>query len=233
MCKSQKSEASPAEAAADDKRARFDALPFLEVSSAAVRLIPRGKGFVQGVIDWLKPRNVLGSHINYDTGWDNIILNRASVRNVTYHGGKDGKVALLALAPKLINYGIYLETTPKNDQGLISHIFAGKAKIDGVRYAIVYVVREDVNGRRYYEHSLTKMEALGRIDDQALVSTGKPQKRIPAHTFRSEGEPVGTENPRLVRIYHAGESAVDENSTINILKKHLKVNRSAENIQKS
>jgi hypothetical protein len=152
------------------------------------------------------------------------------VRSVTYHGGKDGKVALLAVAPKLINYGIYLETTPKNDQGLISHIFAGKAKIDGVQYAIVYVVREDVNGRRYYEHSLTKIEALGRIDDQALVSTGEPQKRIPAHTFRSEGEPVGTENPRLVRIYHAGELVTDENNTINILKKHLKVNSDVKNI---
>jgi len=72
--------------------------------------------------------------------------------------------------------------------------------------AISYVVREDANGRRYYDHSLTKIEALDRIDDQALVPADAPQKRVTAQTTRPERKPAG------------------EESTVNILKKHLCVN---------
>ena len=196
----------------NEKRARFDALPSPEVSSVKVRELsiavsaePDGKRFAPRVFEWLRSINVLGSHVNAETGW-NIEVNNGSVRSVISHSGGSGKVALLKAVPYLIKNGIYLETNPKNQHGLISHIFAGKAILDDILYAVSYVVREDANGKRYYDHSLTKIEALDRIDDQALEPTDVPQKRETAQTIRPEGEPIG------------------EETTVNILKKHLCVN---------
>ena len=61
-------------------------------------------------------------------------------------------------------------------------------------------------GRRYYDHSLINIDALDRIDDQVPTLTNKNVHQIRAHT-----------SP-------AGGHLADEESTVNILKKHLGVN---------
>jgi len=192
----------------NEKRARFDALPAPEVSSVEVRNIPvTGGGYVGRIVEWLKSKGVLGRYKNDETGWDNIAVSRSSVKGVIHHYAGAGKITLLEATPDLIKNGIFLETNPKNDNGLISHIFAGKATVDGVPYAVSYVIREDKNGRRYYDHSLTKIEALDRIDDQALAQ----------YTDRKS---TGTQHQL---IWPSAQPAGEE-STVNILKKHLGVN---------
>jgi len=192
----------------NEKRAKFDALPSPEVSSDEVRNIPHGGGgYAERLVQWLQSKGVIGSYTNDETGWDNIIVSRTSVKSVAHHGAGVGKIALLEAAPYLIKNGVYLETNPKNDQRLVSHIFAGKATIDGIRYAVSFVVREDQNGRRYYDHSLTKIEALDRIDDQAPRElTGGKNEGLRLQTTRPDAKPAG------------------EKTTVNILKKHLCVN---------
>jgi len=196
----------------NEKRAKFDALPSPEVSSEKVRELsiaantePDGKRFAPRVFEWLRSINVLGSHVNAETGWD-VEVNNSSVRSVISHGSGSGKVALLKAVPNLIKNGIYLESNPKNKEGLTSHIFAGKATVDEIPYAISYVVREDQNGRRYYDHSLTKTEALDRIDGQAPKKITDESHKVTAQIFRPEAKSAG------------------EESTVNILKKHLCVN---------
>jgi len=197
----------------NEKRAKFDALPSPEVNSDEVRSIPtESKGYVSRVVDWLKSKGVLGQYKNDETGWDKIAVNRSSVKSVTHHRAKAGKIALLEAAPDLIKNGIFLETNPKNDNGLISHIFAGKATIDGVSYAVSYVVREDINGRRYYDHSLTKIEALDRIDDQA-----------PTHITDKKREGLQPKE-KISPVSWPTAQPAGEESTVNILKKHLCVN---------
>jgi hypothetical protein len=197
----------------NEKRARFDALPSPEVSSDEVRNIPvTGRGYVGRIVEWLKPKGVLGQYKNDETGWDNIAVNRSSVKSVTHHRAGVGKIALLEATPYLIKNGIFLETNPKNDNGLISHIFAGKATIDGVSYAVSYVVREDINGRRYYDHSLTKIEALDRIDDQA-----------PTHITDKKREGLQPKE-KISPVSWPTAQPAGEESTVNILKKHLGVN---------
>jgi hypothetical protein len=166
----------------NEKRTRFDALPSPEVNSAEVGAIERGEGFVQRIFKWLEQKNVFGIHKNDETGWD-VILNKTSAKSVIKHIGRDGKVALLKIVPQLINSGIYLETNPVNNDGLISHIFANKATIDGELYAIAYVVRQDYNNKRYYDHCLMKIQTLDRPSDQAPKSadTGIPKVTV-AHT---------------------------------------------------
>ena len=192
----------------NEKRAKFDALPSPEVNSDEVRNIPvTGGGYVGRIVEWLQSKGVIGQYKNDETGWDNIVVSRTSVKSVAHHGAGVGKIALLEAAPYLIKNGVYLETNPKNDQRLTSHIFAGKATIDGTQYAVSFVIREDQNGRRYYDHSLTKIEALDRIDDQApRAFTGGKNEGLRLQTTRPDAKPVG------------------EETTVNILKKHLGVN---------
>jgi hypothetical protein len=158
------------------------------------------------VIKWLETKNVLGAHKNTETGWDNIVINKRSVKSVIRHGGRDGKVALLKIAPQLIEYGIYLETNLINENGLASHLFMAKAIIDGEFFAICYVVREDNNSRRYYDHCLLKIKALGQINDQAPASTDERQSPVTVTHSRPEKVPS-------VKL-----------PLNNILKKHLAVN---------
>jgi hypothetical protein len=191
----------------NNKRWHFDTLTPAVVSSDEVRNIQHSNGgYIGRLVQWLQSKGVIGKYKNDETGWDNIAVNRASVKSVVHHDAGAGKVALLEAVPKLIKTGIFLETKQKNEQGLVSHIFAGKAIIDGVQYAVSYVVREDMNGRRYYDHSLTNIEALDRIDSQAPTGTDETATRNSAQTTRPDANPTG------------------KISLSNILKKHLAVN---------
>jgi hypothetical protein len=151
---------------ADEKRARFDALPTLDVSTAEVKSIGRGEGFRQRVIGWLAQKDVFGEYRNKDKGWD-VTFNNRGARNVMGHTAHDGKVALLEYAPDLIENGIYLETIPKR-AGLDSHIFAAKATIDGEPSTIGIVVRDDGNGKRYYDHAI-RVESGDRAEPSLRV----------------------------------------------------------------
>ena len=163
-----------------------------------------GSGYVGRIVEWLQSKGVIGQYKNNETEWDNIAVSRSSVKGVIHHYAGIGKITLLEATPDLIKNGIFLETNPKNDNGLISHIFADKATVDGVPYAVSYVVREDKNGRRHYDHSLTKIEALDRIDDQALMQ----------YTDRKS---TGTQH----QLTWPSAQPAGEESTVNILKNKL------------
>jgi len=124
---------------------------------------------------------------------EHIIFDHESVDSVVSHRARDGKIALLQITPKMIMDGVFLETQPRNSQGLLSHIFAAKASVDGKPYVIGFVVREDMNGRRYYDHSLTEITALSES-----VRDGK----APKVTARST--PVNRESITTIVKKHLG-----------------------------
>lgn len=139
-------------------KGKFKSMPEISVSSSEVGKIQKGKGFIGRVIAWAKQHRVIGSFNNADANMDSIQVTASSIRSVISHGSRDGKLALLEAAPELIKSGVFLETNPRNDRGLLSHIFAAKANIDGEQYAVGFVITEDMNGRRYYNHELTSIE---------------------------------------------------------------------------
>ncbi len=135
----------------NEKRRRFDALTPIEVNTSEVKALGRGKGFRQRVIKWLESKGAFGKYRNAHKGWD-IDFNRGSARDVMAHKSHDGKVALLADVPDLIENGVYLEQTSKG--GGSSRIFAAKAVIDGELSTIGIVVHETREGQRYYDHMI-------------------------------------------------------------------------------
>ena len=78
-------------------------------------------------------------------------------------------------------------------------------------YAISFAVREDRNGKRYYDHSLTKIEALDLLDQA-------PESAIE----KSSGNSRPTEDASARNA--AGGPPTGKQSLNNILKKYLAVN---------
>jgi len=121
--------------------------------------MPRVSGYGSAVADWAEGLGVTGTHVNAETGLD-VAVTLSGVKDVLYHNAEPGKLALLEAVPELIRGGVYLETVPRNAHGHVSHIFASKAVVDGAPCLVGFVVTEDHNGRRYYNHEL--MEAGGK-----------------------------------------------------------------------
>ena len=90
--------------------------------------------------------------------------------------------------------------------------------MDGEKYAVSFAVREDSNGRRYYDHSLTKIEALDQLNDQAPKVSAESQAG-----FVRQQESETDARPYTARASSAGKQTLN-----NILKKHLAVNNKNE-----
>ena len=169
-----------------EKRARirekFMAAPTLAVTTDEIKALDMSGGIMKSLIGWAERKRILGNHRNDDTGWEAIAITRTSVRDIVRHHAGDTKIAALAIAPALIKTGIYLETRVRNQRGQISHIFAGKARIDADEYIVGFTITEDSNGRRYYNHELTEInKALGGSGqtEEAPVLTSTPAVREP------------------------------------------------------
>ncbi len=165
---------------------KFDKAPALETTSDEVKALDKREGVSKAILNWVMEKGLFGNHANDDTGWNDIEITRSSVRNVIGHSAGDGKLAVLGIAHDLIRAGVYLETTDRNEKGCKSHIFAGKAKVDGEGYVIGFTVNEDANGRRYYNHELTEMnKALGGIwpDRANTVFTSTSAGREPVSSI--------------------------------------------------
>ena len=138
-------------------RGRLDAQSAVSIESADIQGMPKGAGFSNRVAERLEKKNVFGKHENSDTGWKDVEFDKRSVVRVMVHNSEAGKAALMEQAPKLIEQGTYLETTRINNEGLDSHVFAVKATIDGTEHLVGFSVRQDFNGKRYYNHEMKTM----------------------------------------------------------------------------
>lgn len=142
----------------EEVRGKFNDTPSFGVRTEGIAAIQDGPGFTGRLVKWARDKGIPGTYANMDTGWGDIAVSSTSIRDVNSHKAGPGKLAVLEAVPALIRSGIYLETTERNDQGHVSHIFAGKVTIDGEPYVVGFVVNEGRNGKRYYNHELTQMK---------------------------------------------------------------------------
>jgi hypothetical protein len=154
-----------------EQQAKFDALSSSVVDSKSIATLRGGEGFMKRAAAWISELGLFGQYQNDDTGMSNIFFDAKSVERVIAHYAKDEKVALLQIVPEMIQKGIYLETIGINTS-LKSHVFAAKAIVNGTPYVIGFVIRQDVSGRCYYDHSLTE---IPRLDETADVEDGRGQ----------------------------------------------------------
>jgi hypothetical protein len=147
-----------------EQQAKFDASPIAEVTGKEIysldEPLPNRASIRERLITWLQERGWLKKFSNEDTGWNNIHVSKSSIRDIIAHGSKRGKIQAGAALPDIIKNGIYLETETL-DNGLKRHVFAAKLNIAEEPLVIGFVVQEDRQGKKYYDHELTEMENLG------------------------------------------------------------------------
>lgn len=166
-------EAQPAlyqpSAEARDLKQRFAAMPLIEADSTqwfgpgrAIDAAPltetpeQAKTLREAVKAWARERFPKGtSTTNVDTGWD-VRITPKGVRDSLSHGFDALLARSVPFIPQIIESGIHVDSIRKTPQ-LLSHIFAGKIRLDGQDYVVGFVLREDVNGNRFYDHELTEI----------------------------------------------------------------------------
>ena len=115
---------------------------------------------------------------NADTGWEVLVTPRSIEKSLS-HGFDELLARSVPFIPQIIEGGIHVASIEKKP-GLMSHIFANKIRLDGRDYVVGFVLREDVNGNRFYDHELTEI-----INPDSLNADRLPGKGSEVHAARA------------------------------------------------
>ena len=92
---------------------------------------------------------------NADRGWT-VAITPKGIKDTLHHGFDETLARSVPFIPQIVESGIYLDTLEKKP-GLVSHVFANRIRLDGKEYVVGFVLREDGNGNRFYDHELTQV----------------------------------------------------------------------------
>lgn len=223
-------------AEARDLKQRFADMPLIEADStqwfgpgkaidaASLTETPeQAKTLREAVKAWARERFPKGtSTTNVDTGWD-VQITPKGVRDSLSHGFDALLARSVPFIPQIIESGIHVDSIRKTPQ-LLSHIFAGKIRLDGQDYVVGFVLREDVNGNRFYDHELTKIISPdwlvpGHPSNEGPSSEGSSGHRtnrgISPGSLNADRFPDGS-------VVHAARA--NRGDVMNILRERLGVN---------
>ncbi len=167
----------------NEKAQRFAALPPIEADSSlwfgegkAIEASP--EALREAVKAWARQSYPEGMTIrNADQGWDVSVTPRGIKASLS-HGFDEILARSVPFIPQIIESGIHLDSIEKKP-GLMSHIFANRIRLDGQEYVVGFVLREDGNGNRFYDHELTKI-----IDPGSLNTVRFPEGSV-VHVARA------------------------------------------------
>jgi len=141
--------------------------------------LARIDGWRQRVIDWALTR--LPESIEMTDG--EVFFTRSSLRNALAHG--KGRLKLLSIPhiPRLLKNGALFYT--EKEGNFIFYNYAHPFIFEGESHYAIIVVREDFNGRRFYDNEfITKIKAADGLDySQGLPATRQnlPEQKTCAH----------------------------------------------------
>jgi hypothetical protein len=135
-----------------------------EVYSAYLQRI---NGWRQKVIDWALTK-LPGSIVMTD---GEVFFTRSSLRNALAHG--KGKLKLLSIPhiPEMLQNGVLFYAEKKNNFAYFNYAYP--FVFEGEDHYAIIVVREDVNGKRFYDNEfITKVKSADGLDySQGLPAT--------------------------------------------------------------
>lgn len=140
---------------------RFAEMPTLEADSShwfgkGKEIEADKKNLRKNIKEWAKEHFSRDTTVsNADTGWD-VRVTPKGIENSLSHGFDEPLARSVPFIPQIVEGGIHVATTEKK-AGLMSHIFANKVRLDGNDYVVGFVLREDDNGNRFYDHELTEI----------------------------------------------------------------------------
>ena len=140
---------------------RFADMPLIEADSTqwfgpGKAVDADSRNMRKAVHDWARTAFPQGTTVaNADTGWG-VQVTPSGIKASLHHGYDELLARSVPFIPQIIESGIHLDSIEKKP-GLMSHIFANKIRLDGQDYVVGFVLREDDNGNRFYDHELTKI----------------------------------------------------------------------------
>lgn len=140
---------------------RFADMPMIEADSTqwfgpGKAIDADSRNMRKAVHDWARTSFPQGTTVsNADTGWG-VQVTPSGIKASLHHGYDELLARSVPFIPQIIESGIHVDSIRKTPQ-LLSHIFANKIRLDGQDYVVGFVLREDVNGNRFYDHELTEI----------------------------------------------------------------------------
>ena len=140
---------------------RFAEMPGIEADSSqwfgeGKAIAADGQNTRKAVVDWARSAFPQGMTIrNADQNWA-VQVTPNGIKSSLHHGYNDLLARSVPFIPQIVESGIHVDSIRKTAQ-LMSHIFANKIRLDGKAYVVGFVLREDINGNRFYDHELTEI----------------------------------------------------------------------------
>jgi len=156
---------------------RFAGMPMIEADSSlwfgpGKAIDANRRDMRKAVQTWSKTRFPQGlAFHNQDRGWDVQVSPRGITKTLS-HGFDETLARSIPFIPQIVESGIYI-ADGKIEHGMQTHIFANKINLDGHEYVVGFVVREDQNGRRFYDHELTEIIDPGSLNAASLSKDGE------------------------------------------------------------
>lgn len=148
-----------------------------------------------------------------------IELRRSGVASSLEHGSGPGKIQSIAALPDLLKNGIVLDRSRDADGRPITiHTLGAKLNIETHSYVARMVVREDQNGKLFYDHELSTIESLDALSESGAASqeevgqTGarRGKENLLRSIFSVNPETVSKvvdENGEPLVVYHGSKEA--------------------------
>ena len=164
---------------------RFADMPMIEADSsqwfgAGKAIDTDSRNMRKAVYDWSRTAFPQGTTVaNADTGWG-VQVTPSGIKSSLHHGYDELLARSVPFIPQIIEGGIHIDSIRKTPQ-LLSHIFANKIRLDGQDYVVGFVLREDVNGNRFYDHELTEIISPDRLKPGHPSNEGPSGERSSGH----------------------------------------------------
>jgi len=129
--------------------------------------LERTDGWRQRVIDWAL--NKLPSSIVMADG--EVFFTRSSLRNALAHGKGRLKLLSIPYIPRMLQNGVLFYT--EKEKNFVFYNYAHPFTFEDESHYAIIVVREDFNGKRFYDNEfITKIKAADGLDySQGLPAT--------------------------------------------------------------
>uniref|UniRef100_I2Q1C9 Rho termination factor-like N-terminal domain-containing protein n=1 Tax=Desulfovibrio sp. U5L TaxID=596152 RepID=I2Q1C9_9BACT len=152
-----------------------------------------------------------------------IIITPRSIRSAFSHGAGPEKIQAVAALPEMLERAVPVGSrTVEAQHREKRHFYAAKFAIGDKEYVAGLVVREDANGRRFYDHELSKIES----PEAVIVTAGRglDERGTQSPTPRDSGNP-GAVLPHQGAVSEESRGPrPSQDSVMDIVRKALGVN---------
>ena len=135
-----------------------------------------------------------------------VLITHKGINDSLQHNSGPDKLKSIAAIADMIGRGVLVDSgKDASGKPIVGHIIAAKLSIGGQKYIARLVIREDSNGRRFYDHELSDIKKLGEVSKRGAASQSEVGRPTPLRDTSHILQDIYSVNENSV------SKAVDEN----------------------